>query len=356
MERARAIFDYAIDLQPEERELFLQQISSEDPDLLQEVQRMLDKAHADTEEIPPTPVDAPAAHPHRYIFSPGDLIAGRYRVLRKVAKGGMGEVYEVADLELHSRVALKVISLKSAAKPNAAEMFRREILLARQVTHPNVCRIYDIGHHEHADHGDLMFLTMEFLEGQTLADRVRTQGTLSKEEALPLIQQMVEALAAAHRLNIAHRDFKSANVILCEPSSISDSSGSRKAASSPSGSALKSTPNVGGGSSGSSASGPRPDASAHPGGGMQREGGLVSSSSAEHLQKVTLKVTDFGLARSVDGMETTFHGEVWGTPDYMAPEQFHGFQSEYRQRHLCPRCGDLRDVHRQTASSQQHRF
>ena len=88
--------------------------------------------------------------------------------------------------ELHSRVALKVISLKSAAKPDAAEMFRREILLARQVTHPNVCRIYDLGHHEHPEHGDLLFLTMEFLEGTTLADRVRTQGPLTKEEALPL--------------------------------------------------------------------------------------------------------------------------------------------------------------------------
>ena len=149
---------------------------------------MLEQAQADTEDIPATPVDSPLARVHKYIFSPGDLIAGRYRVLRKVAKGGMGEVYEVQDLELHSRVALKVISLKSAAKPNSAEMFRREILLARQVTHPNVCRIYDIGHHEHADHGDLMFLTMEFLEGTTLADRVRTQGPLSKEEALPLIQ------------------------------------------------------------------------------------------------------------------------------------------------------------------------
>ena len=135
----------------------------------------------------------------------------------------MGEVYEVHDLELHSRVALKVISLKSAAKPNSAEMFRREILLARQVTHPNVCRIYDIGHHEHADHGDLLFLTMEFLEGTTLADHVRTQGPLSKEEALPLIRQMIHALAAAHRLNIAHRDFKSGNVILCEAQGASGS-------------------------------------------------------------------------------------------------------------------------------------
>src|ERR1051325_6335617 len=163
MERVKAIYDYAVDLQPEERELFLQQISSEDPELLQKVQEMLDQATADTEEISPAPV-ATSAPGHKYIFAPGDLIARRYRVLRKIAKGGMGEVYEVHDLELHSRVALKLISLKSAAKPNSAEMFRREILLARQVTHPNVCRIYDIGHHEHPEHGDIVFLTMELLE------------------------------------------------------------------------------------------------------------------------------------------------------------------------------------------------
>ena len=116
MERARAIYDYAIDLQPEERRVFLEQISSEDPELLVQVQRMLDQAQADTEDIPATPVDSPVARLHKYIFSPGDLIAGRYRVLRKVAKGGMGEVYEVKTWS-YSRVALKVISFKSAASP-----------------------------------------------------------------------------------------------------------------------------------------------------------------------------------------------------------------------------------------------
>lgn len=299
MERVKAIFDYAVDLQPAEREVFLRQISSEDPELLQHVQRMLDEASADTEEIVPTPITA-AAPAHKYIFSPGDLLAGRYRVLRKVAKGGMGEVYEVHDLELHSRVALKVISLKSAAKPNSAEMFRREILLARQVTHPNVCRIYDIGHHAHPDHGDLLFLTMEFLEGTTLADHVRTQGPISKEDAVPLIRQMVDALAAAHRLNIAHRDFKSGNVILCQAAAASGSGHS---------SAEQTTDSI----------------AAKPSAGSEVSKEPVSSSSTAHA--FVVKVTDFGLARSVDGMETTLHGEVWGTPDYMAPEQFLGHSS-----------------------------
>ena len=327
MERVKAIYEHAVDLQPEEREVFLQQISSEDPELLQQVQRMLDQAKADTEEIAPTPISATALG-HRYIFSPGDLIAGRYRVLSKVAKGGMGEVYEVHDLELHSRVALKVISLKSAAKPNSADMFRREILLARQVTHPNVCRIYDIGHHEHPDHGDLMFLTMEFLEGTTLSDRVRSRGPLSKEDALPLIQQMILALAAAHRLNIAHRDFKSGNVILCQAKgasgsdrvnapSIAASSGLRQ-------SGVASRSNIGSSADSTSNLKPTPDSDF---GSKKFASGSPSGASGEPSHRTIVKVTDFGLARSVDGMETTFQGEVWGTPDYMAPEQFHGQSS-----------------------------
>ena len=294
MERAKAIFEYALDLEPEEREQFLQHVSSEDPELLREVRLLLDEARADTQELPAAP--PPDTKSRKYIFSSGDLIADRYRVLRAIARGGMGEVYEVQDRELHGRVALKVISLKSAAKPNAAEMFRREITLARQVTHPNVCRIYDIGHHDHPEHGDLLFLTMEFLEGRTLAERIRTQGTLSKDEALPLLRQMVDALAAAHKLNIAHRDFKSANVILCEST---ESGGSGEVAP-------VSAPSTGSGA---------------------WQAGASSNTESRQSASLAVKVTDFGLARSVDAMETTFHGEIWGTPDYMAPEQFHGHSS-----------------------------
>jgi serine/threonine protein kinase/tetratricopeptide (TPR) repeat protein len=309
MERAKAIYDYAIDLEPKEREEFLQQISTQDPELLKQVRTMLSRADADTEELTPRrETAAPAAVlGQAYIFAPGEMIGDRYRVLRAIARGGMGEVYEVEDLELHSRVALKVISLKSAAKPNAAEMFRREITLARQVTHPNVCRIYDIGHHDHPKHGDLLFLTMEFLEGRTLADRIRTQGTLSKEEALPLLRQMIDALAAAHRLNIAHRDFKTANVILCQPPVASDS-GSAAA-----GSAATSK----------SASGDAVNTLAR----NSADDAAIVNSATQGSKNVLVKVTDFGLARSVDGVETTLHNEIWGTPDYMAPEQFRGHSS-----------------------------
>ena len=296
MDRAKAIYEYAVDLQPEEREQFLQRISSEDPELHQQVRLLLAQSQADTEDLAPSPAH-PSPGRNRYIFLRDELIAGRYRVICAIAKGGMGEVYEVEDRELHSRIALKVINLKSAGKPNAAEMFRHEILLARQVTHPNVCRIYDLGHHDHTEHGDLLFLTMEFVRGQTLADCVRTQGPLTKDEALPLLRQMIQALAAAHRLNIAHRDFKSGNVILCEepgsdevklPSEASDMSA--------------------GGSSDTT----------------QSLSGQPPSTPSGGVKRFIVKVTDFGLARNVDGLDTMASGEIWGTPDYMAPEQFRG--------------------------------
>ncbi len=296
MDRAKAIYEYAVDLQPEERERFLQRISSEDPELHQQVRLLLAQSQADTEDLAPSPAH-PSLGRNRYIFVPDELIAGRYRVIRAIAKGGMAEVYEVEDRELHSRIALKVINLRSAAKPNAAEMFRHEILLARQVTHPNVCRIYDLGHHDHPEHGDLLFLTMEFLRGQTLADRIRTQGPLTKDEALPLLRQMIQALAAAHRLNIAHRDFKSGNVILCEEPGSDEVKLPSKASDISAGGASDTTQSLSG------------QSMPTPSGGMKR---------------FIVKVTDFGLARSVDGLDTMVPGEIWGTPDYMAPEQFRG--------------------------------
>lgn len=315
MERVQAIFEYVSELDPSEREKFLQQICNEDPQLLADLRLRLEQAQADTVDLPRHEA-TPPVEPPKFIFSPGDLIGSRYVVIRTIAKGGMGEVYEVNDFELRSRVALKTISLKSAARPNAFDMFRREILLARQVTHPNVCRIYDLGHHNHPEHGDMLFLTMELLNGETLAHRIRKNGPMNKAEALPLLRQMIDALAAAHQLNIAHRDFKSGNVILCEPVEGSGT-GPRILTTPSSGPDSKTVPVA---PDSGRKSGP---VEVSPSGKVitDRTGGPPSTKST------VVKVTDFGLARSVDGLETTVHGEVWGTPDYMAPEQFHGVSS-----------------------------
>ena len=148
----------------------------------------------------------------------GSVISERYRIVRFIARGGMGEVYEAEDLALGGRVALKTILPSLEEGTDYVERFKREIHVARHVTHPNVCRIYDLGVHRGAaapgePAPELLFLTMELLHGTTLSERLRS-GPMTTEEALPLVVQMAAALHAAHEAGVVHRDFKSANVML----------------------------------------------------------------------------------------------------------------------------------------------
>jgi tetratricopeptide (TPR) repeat protein len=156
-------------------------------------------------------------------FLPGALLAGRYRIVRFIARGGMGEVFEVDDLELQERVALKTVRPEVARDETAIERFKREIQLARKVTHPNVCRIFDVSHHREQGmegigipRGAVIFLTMELLPGETLAERLRRTGPLPPDLALPIVRQVAEALHAAHQAGVVHRDLKPGNVILAE--------------------------------------------------------------------------------------------------------------------------------------------
>jgi len=147
-------------------------------------------------------------------FAPGDVLAERYRVLRFLAEGGMGEVFEVQDLELGGRLAAKTVRAEVAADPTALERFRREIQLARRVTHPNVCRMFDVAYHRpDPTAAGTIFLTMELLLGPTLAERIAA-GPMAPEAALPIIRQIAAALDAAHEAGIVHRDLKPANVVL----------------------------------------------------------------------------------------------------------------------------------------------
>ena len=154
------------------------------------------------------------------IFSAGDLLVQRYRVLRFLGRGGMGEVYEAEDLELNERVAIKILSQDIASSPDALERFKREIQLARKVTHPNVCRTFDLIRQDakepvsRAAALPLAFLTMELLEGETLSAALRRKGRFSPAEFLPIARQMAEGLAAIHRAGIVHQDFKPGNVML----------------------------------------------------------------------------------------------------------------------------------------------
>ncbi|HSM52110.1 MAG TPA: serine/threonine-protein kinase, partial [Thermoanaerobaculia bacterium] len=199
----------------------------------------------------------------------GELVAGRYRIVAPLGTGARGEVFAAEDLELGAPVAIKLLLRAASDAGEVAARFRREVLLARRVTHPNVCRIFDLGVHradgDEAGAGRL-FLSMELVRGETLAARLRERGAFDPEEALPLVRQLAAALDAAHAAGVVHRDLKCANVLLEE--------------------------------------GP------------------------EGTRAV---VTDFGLARALEGVAAppdaptlTITGGVLGTPAYMSPEQVEG--------------------------------
>lgn len=137
------------------------------------------------------------------------LLAGRYRIIGLVGRGGMGSVYRARDTELDEDVALKVLSDELAGSPALIERFRREVKLARRVTHENVARMFDIG-----EHGGARFLTMEFIEGESLADLLTRTGRLPVAKVLELASAVCAGLAAAHRAGVVHRDLKPDNVML----------------------------------------------------------------------------------------------------------------------------------------------
>jgi len=146
-------------------------------------------------------------------FSPGQILAGRYEVERFLARGGMGEVYQVHDRELGESVALKTILPRSANDPMTLDRFRREIQIARKVSHRNVCRIFDLGRHVQPGGEDVVFLTMELLSGVSLRARLY-QGVMDPTEAFGVVEQLAAGLAAAHRKGIVHRDLKPSNIFL----------------------------------------------------------------------------------------------------------------------------------------------
>jgi serine/threonine-protein kinase len=142
-------------------------------------------------------------------FTPGTLIAGRYRVVGLLGHGGMGEVYRADDLKLGQPVALKFLPHGLARDYSRLQRLLGEVRIARQVSHPNVCRVYDIGEFE-GEH----FLSMEYIDGEDLRSLLRRIGRLPADKALDIARQISAGLAAAHARNILHRDLKPANVML----------------------------------------------------------------------------------------------------------------------------------------------
>ena len=221
--------------------------------------------------------------PPNAVFAPGQVLASRFKVVRFVARGGMGEVYEVEDLELNERVAVKTARFESARGANDVERFRREIQLARKVTHPNVCRTFDVFRHISADAAtgsstETLLVSMELLEGKSLDKRVRGANRMTTDEALLIVTQLCAGLQAAHNAGVIHRDFKSSNVMLVSRRTI--------------------------------------------------EGVASAPESALNSQSLRVVITDFGLAHAEEHHEQslTRTGDIVGTPAYMSPEQIEGGQ------------------------------
>src|ERR1017187_4287325 len=142
-------------------------------------------------------------------FVPGTLLAARHRIVSLLGKGGMGEVYRADDLTLEQPVALKFLPEGALSNPNALARFRNEVRVARQVSHPNVCRVYDVG--EIDGH---VFLSMEYVDGEDLGSLLRRIGRLPPDKALEIARKLCAGLAAAHEKGVLHRDLKPSNVML----------------------------------------------------------------------------------------------------------------------------------------------
>ena len=142
-------------------------------------------------------------------FAPGTVLAERYRIVALLGRGGMGEVYRADDLTLDQPVALKFLPEEVAGNEANLVRFRNEVRVARQVSHPNVCRVYDVG-----QVNNQVFLSMEYVDGEDLASLIRRIGRLPADKGVEIARKLCAGLAAAHEKGVLHRDLKPSNIML----------------------------------------------------------------------------------------------------------------------------------------------
>ncbi len=142
-------------------------------------------------------------------FPPGFTFARRYTIVEQVGIGGMGQVYKARDEDLGRTVALKMLRPDVASETISVERFRRELSFAGKVSHPNVCRVHDMGSIDES-----RFISMEYVDGQTLGDVIHSIGRLSPRQTVVLARQICSALKAIHEHSIVHRDLKPSNIML----------------------------------------------------------------------------------------------------------------------------------------------
>jgi tetratricopeptide (TPR) repeat protein/tRNA A-37 threonylcarbamoyl transferase component Bud32 len=270
--RLKDYFNEALDMDLRQRELFLGQVSAEDHDLCNELKKLLADHHAAGLYF-----DGAASEPRQppisalRSFHDGEVICGRFAVKRLVGSGGMGEVYEAFDEIIGVTVAVKTIRSCMMMDKRLIGRLHKEVQLAREITHPNVCRVHDVFSHRVPSSSNqpdrqIPFLSMEFLPGETLAERLGRQSLLQVDVASRIILQIAEGLAAAHHAGVVHRDLKPGNVMLVP--------------------------------------------------GAKTDERAV--------------ITDFGLARRDLGIDGNTAVSLAGTPGYIAPEQLEGLPATLR--------------------------
>ncbi|MDJ0788254.1 MAG: protein kinase [Myxococcota bacterium] len=190
-DQIRELFLEACELETSAREAFLGDRCGDDAALREEVASLL--GHLDD----PTHRDARETRP-------GDVLTGRYRLLERVGEGGMGEVFRAEDLEIGVPIALKLLR-----EARTGDALAREVRLSREITHPAVCRVHDLG-----DFAGRPFLTMEYIGGGSLQELLRKVGRLPAERTRELAAELSQGLAAIHRAGVLHRDLKPANVLV----------------------------------------------------------------------------------------------------------------------------------------------
>jgi len=210
-QKIKEIVGSVLERPPGERSAYLDEVCSQDSSLRAEVESLL-AAHRDADglsDLTWSITALPTQEIPQARFVPGMLLSNRYRIVTPVGQGGMGELYRAEDLRLGQTVALKFLPKTIAHIPDAWSQVEREVRIARQISHPNICRVFDI-----AESNDGPFITMEFIDGEDLASLLKRIGRLHTDKGLQVAQQLCMGLAAAHEMGVVHRDLKPANIMV----------------------------------------------------------------------------------------------------------------------------------------------
>jgi serine/threonine-protein kinase len=210
--RIHELFRRAMELEPEEWQAFLDRECGDDPAVRDQVEELL-LQQGDTTVGPAMPTVAPSGRRSAPVTRPtierhqaGEVFDERYRIVSMLGKGGMGEVYRAHDLMLDVPVAIKFVR---SADAQLRTQLIREVRLAREVTHPTVCRVYDVGERD-----EQLYFTMEYVDGEDLSSLLMRIGRLPSDKVVEIAHQVCAGLAAAHAKGVIHRDLKPANIMI----------------------------------------------------------------------------------------------------------------------------------------------